>query len=274
MIVMSRRTHWLLRIALLLPLAVVTSAASGQAAGQGTTLTTRLSGSEQVPAVQTAGTGQFQGTIVGNKAITYRLTFAGLSSRVTMAHIHLGKRGANGGVIAWLCGGGGKPSCPATGASIRGTITAADVNAVSGPQLAQRVQRGDLPGMIRAILSDNTYVNVHTTKYPGGEIRGQIQTSQPAQALSATTSYVVVDQAPPASGSTPSAPQYQVVTPTPGTGSIVIEQQPPASGSGPSVPQEQIVIPGPNPSQNTGVGLGEQLSAPGNPVTVYPTPGQ
>jgi hypothetical protein len=177
MIVTSRRMLWLFRIALVLPLAVVTSAAPGQAAGQGTTLTVQLSGSEQVPAVQTAGTGQFQGTIVGNKAITYRLTLAGLSSRVTMAHIHLGKHGANGGVIAWLCGGGGKPSCPATG-SVRGTITAADVNALSGPQPAQRVQRGDLPGMIRAILSDNTYVNVHTTKYPDGEIRGQIQTSQ------------------------------------------------------------------------------------------------
>ncbi len=178
MIVTSHGRLWLFTIALVLPLAVVTSAAPGQAAGQGTTLTAQLRGSEQVPAVQTAGTGQFQGTIVGNKAITYRLTFAGLSSRVTMAHIHLGKRGANGGVIVWLCGGGGKPSCPATGGSVRGTITAADVIALSGAQPAQRVQRGDLPGMIRAILSDDTYVNVHTTKYPDGEIRGQIQTSQ------------------------------------------------------------------------------------------------
>jgi hypothetical protein len=95
----------------------------------------------------------------------------------------------------------------------------------------------------------------------------------PAQAWSGTTSYVVVEE-PPDSGSTPSTPQYQVVTPTPGTGSVVIEQQPPASGSGPSIPQEQVVIPGPNPAQNTSVGQGQQLSTPGNPVTVYPTPAQ
>ncbi len=74
------------------------------------------------------------------------------------------------------------------------------------------------------------------------------------------------------SGSAPSTSTYQVVTPTPGTGSIVIEQQPPASGSGPSIPTYQVVIPGPNPAQNTGVGLGQQLSTPGNTVTVYPTP--
>ena len=93
----------------------------------------------------------------------------------------------------------------------------------------------------------------------------------PAQAWSETVSSVVVEE-PPASGSTPSTPQYQVVTPTPGTGSVVIEQQPPTSGSGPSIPQEQVLIPGPNPAQNTGVGQGQELSTPGNPVTVYPTP--
>jgi len=87
-----------------------------------------------------------------------------------------------------------------------------------------------------------------------------------------TTSLVVVRQ-PPASGSMPSPPQYQVVTPTPGTGSIVVVQQPPASGSEPSIPQYQVVIPGPNPAQNTGVGLGQQLGTPGNPATVYPTQG-
>jgi hypothetical protein len=93
-----------------------------------------------------------------------------------------------------------------------------------------------------------------------------------AQTAPGTTGVVVVEQ-PPASGSTPSPPQYQVVTPTPGTGSTVVVQQPPASGSEPSVPQYQLVIPGPNPAQNTGVGLGQQVGTPGNPATIYPTPG-
>lgn len=89
-----------------------------------------------------------------------------------------------------------------------------------------------------------------------------------------TTAYVVEQQQPPASGSTPSGPQYQVVIPAPGTGTTVIQPQAPASGSGASTPPDQLLIPGPNPAQNTGVGQGEQLSTPGNQVTVYPTPGQ
>jgi hypothetical protein len=93
-----------------------------------------------------------------------------------------------------------------------------------------------------------------------------------AQASPEMSSLVVVQQ-PPASGSAPSIPQYQVVMPTPGTGSVVIVQQPPASGSGPSAPQYQLVIPGPNPAQNTGVSQGQQLSTTrGGTVTVYTTP--
>jgi hypothetical protein len=66
-----------------------------------------------------------------------------------------------------------------------------------------------------------------------------------------------------------------IVAPTqaaPDMGSVVVEQQPPASGSGPSIPTYQVVVPGPNPAQNTGVGVGQELSTPGSPVTVYPTP--
>ncbi len=83
---------------------------------------------------------------------------------------------------------------------------------------------------------------------------------------------LVIDQQPPVSGSAPPSPTYQIVTPTPGTGSIVIEQPGPTSGSGPSIPTYQVVIPGPNPSQNTGVGLGQQLGTPGSTVIVSPTP--
>ena len=89
-----------------------------------------------------------------------------------------------------------------------------------------------------------------------------------ARASDGSTSIVVVQP-----GSAPSGPHYQVVTPTPGTGSVVVVTPPPSSGSGPSIPQYHVVIPGPNPAQNTDVGLGQQLSTPGNPVIVYPVPG-
>ena len=93
-----------------------------------------------------------------------------------------------------------------------------------------------------------------------------------AQTAPGTPASVVVQQ-PAASGSAPSIPQYQVVTQTPGTGSVVIVQPPSAPGSGPAVQMYQLVIPGPNPAQNTGVGLGEQLTTTReSTVTVYTTP--
>jgi hypothetical protein len=84
----------------------------------------------------------------------------------------LGKRGTNGGVIAFLCGGDGKPVCPASGGSVTGTITSANVGATTG------MNRGDLPAMILAVMDGDTYVNVHTTKYKDGEVRGQIEATK------------------------------------------------------------------------------------------------
>ena len=93
---------------------------------------------------------------------------------MTAAHIHLGKSGMNGGVVAFLCGGGGKPTCPPGGGTVTGTITGANVVATEG------MQKGDLPGLIKAIMDGDTYVNVHTTKYKDGEIRGQMKASETA----------------------------------------------------------------------------------------------
>jgi hypothetical protein len=49
-------------------------------------------------------------------------------------------------------------------------LTALDV---VGPA-AQGVVAGDLERLIFAIRTGNTYVNVHTVRSPGGEIRSQI----------------------------------------------------------------------------------------------------
>lgn len=136
-------------------------------------LTASLSGAEQVPPAETKASGQFQGTVAGgNKSISYRLTYSRSSSRVTAAHIHVGKKGVNGGVVAFLCGGGGKPSCPSSGGTVSGRITAANVLAGEG------VTKGDLSSLIQAITNGGTYVNVHTTKYKDGEIRGQIEAAK------------------------------------------------------------------------------------------------
>jgi hypothetical protein len=88
-----------------------------------------------------------------------------------VAHIHVGQRGVAGGVSIFFCGGGGRPACPPGGGTVTGTATAADV---VGP-VAQGVGPGQLDRVIHAIRAGATYVNVHTSGHPAGEIRGQVK---------------------------------------------------------------------------------------------------
>ncbi len=143
----------------------------------------RLTGYQEVPALSTPGVGTFEASI--NKAgteIRYQLTFANLESPVTQAHIHFENETNAGPIVVFLCtnlgnGPAGTQPCPAGGGTISGTITAADVGAGAA---AQGLAAGEFDELVRAIRAGATYVNVHTTGRPTGEIRAQINDkSQP-----------------------------------------------------------------------------------------------
>jgi hypothetical protein len=114
-------------------------------------------------------------------SLTFTLTYSGLSSTaqtVTQSHIHFGKVHVPGGVIVFFCtnlnnGPASTQLCPnaLTGNNtVTGTITGANI---VGPA-AQNIPAGDFDGLVAALLSDTAYGNIHTTKFPAGEIRGQI----------------------------------------------------------------------------------------------------
>ena len=129
----------------------------------------RLEGFNEVPAISTMATGTFKAKL--NKdgtMLEYELSYSGLSGTASAAHIHFGASRTNGGVSAFLCGGG-KPACPASG-TVTGTI---DATNVIGP-VGQGIAAGELNELITAMQSGVTYANVHTPLHPGGEIRGQI----------------------------------------------------------------------------------------------------
>lgn len=132
----------------------------------------RLTAFEEVPSIVSGAIGFFLGEIAGGDgAINYTLVYGGLEGgAVSAAHIHVGQTGVSGGVSAFLCGGGGKPACPASGA-VTGTITAPDVTGPTG----QGVAPSELADLLRAIRAGAAYVNVHTATYPTGEIRGQLR---------------------------------------------------------------------------------------------------
>ena len=151
-------------------------------AAQAEKLKVRLVGYQEVPAVSTAGMGEFEAQItknaVGDISIAWELSYNnGFSTPVQQAHIHFGQRHTNGGISIFLCsnlgnGPAGTQPCPPAPATISGTATAADV---IGPGGAQQIAPGEIEEIVAAIRAGAAYVNIHTVTSPGGEVRGQFR---------------------------------------------------------------------------------------------------
>lgn len=110
------------------------------------------------------------------QTIEFKLTFSNMSAPVIMSHIHLGQIHTAGGVMVFFCSSVGTPpagtqACPGTGGTVTGMITAANVLALP----AQHLSAGDFDALVDALEANTTYVNVHTTAFPTGEIRGEIR---------------------------------------------------------------------------------------------------
>ncbi len=120
----------------------------------------QLGGPNEVPPRSSGGSGAAGFTLDGN-TVHYSLEVNGLGG-ITQSHIHVAPVGVNGPVKVFLF----KPSGPTGtlnyGVLAQGSFTASDLIGISFDDL------------LSAMRSGNAYVNVHTTVYPGGEIRGQI----------------------------------------------------------------------------------------------------
>jgi hypothetical protein len=164
--------------------AVVATTVGGSAAVAGNgpdnaqnLLAVQLTGYQEDPLVlSTTGRGQFFARVDTRKQeITYRLSYSGLEGTVTQAHIHLGGARQSGGVSVFLCtnlgnGPAGTQVCPPAPATVTGTIRPADVIGPPGQGIAAQ-EFAELAAAIRAGV---TYVNVHSSTYPAGEVRGQL----------------------------------------------------------------------------------------------------
>jgi hypothetical protein len=105
--------------------------------------------------VPATAAGTFTATAVelqnARARLSWRLTFTKLTGRAAAAHIHIGKAGKAGGVMAGLCG-------PCRSGQ-RGTVT-----------ITQR--------QLRTIRAGGAYVNVHTARNAAGELRGQLKATK------------------------------------------------------------------------------------------------
>jgi hypothetical protein len=119
-----------------------------------------LSGSEEVPPVQTDATGVAEITPMGPDSIAYSVNASNIEG-VTAGHVHLGKQGENGPVVVTLF----NYDSPMNGVSENGTITA---DKLEGPMAGMQISD------LAAVGANGTlYVNIHTEQNPDGEIRGQ-----------------------------------------------------------------------------------------------------
>ncbi len=137
----------------------------------------QLTGYEEDPqALSTTGRGTFDAKISRSEGkIFYKLRYSDLEGTVTQAHIHFGGRAQSGGISVFLCsnlGNGpvGTQACPQAPATVTGTLEADDVIGPAG----QGIAAGEFNELVAAIRAGATYANVHSSLYPGGEIRAQL----------------------------------------------------------------------------------------------------
>ena len=123
---------------------------------------TLIGASERPTPVTTTATGTATVTIVNENSLTFNVTVANLTN-ITMAHIHVGNASVAGGILVHLTPAT-LPSGTFTGVLNSGTITTATM--ATAP-----VTMASLLALMR---NGDTYINVHTTANPGGEIRGQL----------------------------------------------------------------------------------------------------
>jgi CHRD domain len=127
--------------------------------------------------VSSVASGNFEAVIDDDAdEIQYTLSYENLEAPVTQSHIHFGQRSVNGGISVWLCEGSvpspsaSTPACPGQGGTVSGTLTPLEVIGPAG----QGIAAGEFEELVAAIRAGRAYANVHSTKFPAGEIRGQL----------------------------------------------------------------------------------------------------
>ena len=107
-----------------------------------------LSGANEVPAVTTSASGTGTVTITADRSVRVNVTVTGMTA--TASHIHEGAAGTNGPVIV--------------------PFTKTGDNTFAAPEGAKLTE-----SQYASYKAGNLYINVHSAKNPGGEIRAQLK---------------------------------------------------------------------------------------------------
>lgn len=139
---------------------------STQASAQTITLTTNLNGGEETPILNTGAVGTADVSVdITNREIVVTLNIFNIPTTTIAGHIHVGPKNIAGPVVI--------------------NFPAAVVGKIGDFAMSFRLGERDfvarptigihtIDDAIQAIVNGNSYVNIHSTQFPGGEIRGQL----------------------------------------------------------------------------------------------------
>jgi hypothetical protein len=129
-----------------------------------------------VPANTSAATGTFEGSYDERSGLLgFKIVYAGLTANATSAHIHRGAIGANGPVQIDFA-----PLGFTFGAQ-SGTFSKLSLTALTASQVTD-------------LLAGNLYVNIHSSSFPGGEIRAQLNATPPGVAPAPQEGKILVSE--------------------------------------------------------------------------------
>jgi hypothetical protein len=157
----------------------------GSAKADTLVFTATLTGSQEVPPTGSPGIGSALVTVdTVTNLMTVNVAFAGLVSPTIASHIHCCTLpGANAMVATTVPTFPGFPLGVTTGTylmtfdlTLASTYNPAFITAHGGTVASAQA------AFIAGMVSGQTYLNIHTSQFPGGEIRGQLLQSVPEPA--------------------------------------------------------------------------------------------
>jgi hypothetical protein len=160
--------HFTFVRSLMLVLALGAVGCSDDESEQPASFTGTLNAASGVPPTNSTATGTVTLDFDGESTVRYRIDVTALTGP-TMAHVHSGAAGATGPVRVTLYdagGTGGTPATPMSGELVEDSFDSSDVQGIEFEALIEELRNG------------NAYVDVHTSAFPDGEIRGQVRLRQ------------------------------------------------------------------------------------------------
>jgi glucose/arabinose dehydrogenase len=128
----------------------------------------RLTGSREVPPVDTEGGAFARFALNRDGTLSYALWATGPIQDAIAAHIHLGAHQQNGPIVAFLFEASPGQSFERGDLIARGILE--DTNVIAQPGFTNTID-----ALVARMRQGRAYVNLHTVAHPSGEIRGQVR---------------------------------------------------------------------------------------------------